>query len=359
MNRLTRTAITATAATALTAGLAAAPAAADTYGSATAKAVFGSPTSVSASLSGSGLLGSTVTGLVQPIVDTLTYAINTSVSTAVRGLLNSSGNKADTTTGPEYYPTGPLAKVALPGLLNIDLNGPNGHAWFDQTAGAYKATSAFGSTALRALSLDVADVTSASAAVTCPTSAAPSASVSLSAISLAGGLLNARLRNGTFEYSTDGTNYLPVRDLHLTTVPGHSDLQIVANGDYLQVKETIGADRLMAALGLGGLFSGLPGQIDTNASNLTLSVTVGPGQTNATNGTISAWGMEVGLDVTGTLVVKQLSSLGVLGGTATITIPSGIDSNGDFGNLMDLKLAYAACTVGVYRAPSRIPPGLI
>jgi hypothetical protein len=65
------------------------------------------------------------------------------------------------------------------------------------------------------------------------------------------------------------------------------------------------------------------------------------------------------VDVTGTLVVKQLSALGVLGGTATITIPSGIDSSGDLGNLMDLKLAYAACTVGVYRAPSRVPPGLI
>jgi hypothetical protein len=209
---------------------------------------------------------------------------------------------------------------------------------------------------------DLADVTSATATVTCPTSGSPSATTSLTDLALVNGLVKARLRNGALDASVDGgTTWTAVRDLHLTTVPGHSDLQIVADGDLLQVRETIGVDRLLAALGLGGLFSGLPGQIDTHNSNLTLAITVGPGSVTAAGGNgIQGWGLEVGVDVSGTISVSQLSSLGVLGGSAVISVPSGVDSSGHYGNLLDLKLAYATCTTGAAPpAVTRIPPGLI
>jgi hypothetical protein len=173
--------------------------------------------------------------------------------------------------------------------------------------------------------------------------------------------VKARLRNGTFEASVDGgSTWAGVRDLHLTTVPGHSDLQIVANGDFLQVKQSIGLDPLLGSLGLGGLFSGLPGQIDNKDTALTLSITVGPGSSAATGGNgISAWGLAIGVDVAGTITVKQLSALGVLGGKAVITVPTGI-SGSHYGNLVDLKLAYASCTSGdAPPAVTRVPPGLI
>lgn len=356
------TMLTAAAVAALGLVVIAPTAAADTGGSATAKAAYGSAATISPSVpSGSGLLGSTLASTVQPIVDALTYQINNVTSSSVRGLLNSSGNTADTTTGPASYPTGPLAKVAVPGLLSVDLNGPAGSV--SATSSAYAAQSSFSSAGLRAFNIDAADATAASASVNCPTTGngSPSASVSLSDIQLVNGYVKARLRNGTYEASVDGgTSWASVRDIHLTTVPGHADLKIVGDGDLLEVQETIGVDRLLAGLGLGGLFSGLPGQIDTTSSNLTLTMTVGPGSSTAqgANG-MAAWGLGVGVDVAGTIVVKQLSNLGVLGGSATITVPSGIGS-GHYGNVMDLKLAYATCTGGAAPSPvTRIPAGLI
>jgi hypothetical protein len=179
-------------------------------------------------------------------------------------------------------------------------------------------------------------------------------------LQLINGWVKARLRSGTYEASVDGgTTWAGVRDMHLTTVPGHADLQIVSSGDLLQVKESIGLDQLLGSLGLGGLFSGLPGQIDNKDTNLTLTISVGPGSSASGGNGISAWGLAIGVDLSGTITVKQLSALGVLGGKAVITIPTGI-SGTHYGNLMDLKLAYATCTSGDVPPPvTRIPPGLI
>lgn len=360
---MSRRAATAVAVAGLSAAVCAVatPADATTIGSATAKAAYGTAVTIAPTLPvGSGLLGGTVAALVQPIVDALTNGVNSLASTAVRGLLNSSGNTADTTTGPASYPTGPLGKVAIPGLLGITLNGPSGSV--TASASAYSAQSTFTSAAIRAFNIDAGDVTAASASVNCPTigSGTPSAAVSMADLQLVNGLVDARLRNGTFEASVDGgITWAAVRDLHLTTVPGHSDLQIVANGDLLQVKESIGLSQLLGSLGLGGLFSGLPGQIDNSATALTVSITVGPGSSATGGNGISAWGLAVGVDVAGTITVKELSALGVLGGTAIITVPTGI-SGSHYGNLMDLKLAYATCTSGDAPPPvTRIPPGLI
>jgi hypothetical protein len=336
------------------------PAGATTTGSATAKAAYGTAVTIAPSLpAGSGLLGSTVASLVQPIADALTSGINSLVNTAIRGLLNSSGNTADTTTGPASYPTGPLGKVAIPGLLGITLNGPSGSV--TGSASGYSAQSTFTSAAIRAFNIDAGDVAVASASVTCPPigGAAPTAVESLADLQLVNGWVKARLRNGTYEASVDGgATWAGVRDLHLTTVPGHSDLQIVASGDLLQVKESIGLDQLLGSLGLGGLFSGLPGQIDNRDTALTLTITVGPGSSTSGGNGISAWGLALGVDLAGTITVKQLSALGVLGGKAVITVPTGITGS-HYGNLLDLKLAYASCTSGDAPAVTRIPPGLI
>jgi hypothetical protein len=188
--------------------------------------------------------------------------------------------------------------------------------------------------------------------------------VSLSDVNLVGGYVRARMASGKSltDISLDsGGSWQSINGVgtHLTSVPGHQDLQIATNGTYLQVTKSIGVNQLLGGLGLGGLFSGLPGQIDTNDSNLTLSITIGPGSLPVGTNGIEAWGLEVGVDVSGTIAVKELPSLGLLGGEAVITVPSGITGS-HYGNLMDLKLAYATCTSGAAPAPTRwIPPGVI
>ncbi len=334
-----------------------------TSGSATAKAAYGSAVTISPTApSGSGLLGATVASLVQPIVDGLTTAINTKVNTAVRGLLNSSGNTADTTTGPAAYPTGPLANVALPGLLSMNLYSPHGSV--SASASAYTATSAFTSAEINAFNIRIGDLAVGSASVNCPAVGSPTSTVSLSDVNLVGGYVRARMASGKSltDISLDsGGSWQSINGVgtHLTSVPGHQDLQIATNGTYLQVTKSIGVNQLLGGLGLGGLFSGLPGQIDTNDSNLTLSITIGPGSLPVGTNGIEAWGLEVGVDVSGTIAVKELPSLGLLGGEAVITILSGINGS-HYGNLMDLKLAYATCTSGAAPASTRwIPPGVI
>jgi hypothetical protein len=331
-------------------------------GSATAKAAYGSPTNISMSgPTGSGLLGSTVASLVQPIVDGLTNAINNRMGTAVRGLLNSSGNTADTTTGPAAYPTGPLGKVAIPGLLSANLYGPQGSV--TASASAYAATSSFTSAEINAFNIRVGDLTVGSASVNCPAigTGSPTSTVAMSDINLVGGLVRSRMTSGKSltDISLNQGSWQSINGVgtHLTTVPNTS-LQIATNGSYLQVSQSIGVSRLLGGLGLGGLFSGLPGQVDTNDSNLTLSITIGPGSAAVGTTGIEAWGLAVGVDVSGTIAVKQLSSLGVLGGTALITVPSGI-SGSHLGNLLDLKLAYANCNSGALAQTNPIPPALI
>ncbi|MFN2518654.1 MAG: hypothetical protein ABR604_06350 [Jatrophihabitantaceae bacterium] len=363
MNRLTRNAcLVSVTFTLLVCGVTSTASATGT-GSATAKAAQGGPTNITMSAPlGSGLLGATVASLVQPIVDGLTNAINTQMGTAVRGLLNSSGNTADTTTGPAAYPTGPLGKVAIPGLLSANLYGPQGSV--TASASAYAATSSFTSAEINAFNIRVGDLTVGSASVNCPAigTGSPTSTVAMSDINLVGGLVRARMASGKSltDISLNQGSWQSINGVgtHLTTVPGHADLQIATNGSYLQVSQTIGVSRLLAGLGLGGLFSGLPGQVDTNDSNLTLSITVGPGSAAVGTTGIEAWGLAVGVDVSGTIAVKQLSSLGILGGTALITVPTGITGT-HLGNLLDLKLAYANCTSGALAQTKPIPPALI
>lgn len=332
-------------------------------GSATARAAYGGVTNISITTpQGSGLLGSTVASVLQPMVDALTYNINSVVTNSVRGLLNSSGNTADTTTGPYSYPTGPLANVAIPGILKIQLYGPSGSV--AGNASGYTAQSQFTGAYLEDFNVKEGDMNGASASVTCPTpgTGTPSATLSLGTVSLIGGLVRAQLANGSnvLQVSINGGSYQSINgvsNIHVNTP--NSKLTVNASGNNVQVAETITVSRLLGALGLGGLFSGMPGTVDVNSSNITVTITAGPGSSVGGPTSISAWGLQVGVDISGTIVVKSLNSLGILGGSATLTINSGIDATHN-GNVMDLKLAYAACTAGNPPAgPQKIPPGLI
>jgi len=353
-------AICASCATAASVVLSSAPAFGTTTGSATAKAAYGSASTISPTApSGSGLLGSTVTAVVQPLVDTLTSDVNSSVSSLVTTLLNVSGDTADTNGGASSYPRGATLGVTVPGVVGLALNGPSGSV--TSNASGYSATSSFSHSTLSVLGISAADLGVATATATCPASGSPSATTSLSGVNLFAGAVQAKVAGGSglLQVSLNGGAYQSVSGLSstLTQVPGTS-VSVRANGNFLQVSEAVSLDTLLSALGLTTLLSGLSGLVDTSGTALTLSITIGPGSSSDASGA-SAWGLEVGADLSGTVSVNMLSVLGGLLGGATITIPTGINGT-SYGNLLDLKLAYAACTSGSGGGTtSWIPPGLI
>ena len=340
--------------------LASAPAYGAGGGSATAKAAYGSAVTISPSVpSGSGMLGSTVTSVLQSLVDTLTSTIDSTLSTAIISLLNLSGDTADTNGGATSYPRGATLGATRPGVLSLAINGPSGSVTAD--ASGYSATSTFSHSTLSVLGISVADLGVATATATCPTSGSPSASIALNGVSLFSGAVQAKVANGSgrLQVSLNGGAYQSINGLSstLTQVPGTS-VSVRANGNFLQVAVTISLDTLLGALGLSTLLSGLSGLVDTSGTALTLAITIGPGSSSDSSGA-TAWGLEVGADLSGTVSVNMLSVLGGLLGGATITIPSGI-SGTSYGNLLDLKLAYAACTPGSGGATTKwIPPGVI
>lgn len=330
-----------------------------TTGSATAKAVFGNAVTIPAmTASGSGVLGSTLAVVVQTVADALTQTVNSTLSTAVLATLNNTHDTADTTTGPSSYSLGTSINAAT--LIGLALNGPSGSVTADSTG--YSATSGLAHPQLSVLGSNVADLGAATATATCPSAGSPSASVSLSDVSLFGGAVAAKLANGstTLQVSLNGGGYVGVGSLSptLTAVPGTS-VSVRVDGNLLQVTESVSLSDLLGGLNLAGLLSNLSGLIDTSGTALSLSLTVGPGTaaSNVTGSTATAWGLEVGADLTGTV---SLDVLGLLGGTASVTIPSGIAGT-SYGNLLDLKLGYATCQSGAATTPGSkwVPPGLI
>jgi hypothetical protein len=70
-----------------------------------------------------------------------------------------------------------------------------------------------------------------------------------------------------------------------------------------------------------------------------------------TNTTAAAWGLGVGVDLSGSL---GFTLLGLVG--ASISIPTGITGT-TFGNLLDLRLGYTACSVGASSGGTGTGPG--
>ena len=100
----------------------------------------------------------------------------------------------------------------------------------------------------------------------------------------------------------------------------------------------LSVSQVLSALGLpGSVVSQLLGFSPT--STVTLNVIVGP-DAFVTTTSVTAWGLGVGVDLSGQLGFNLLGLVG-----ATVTIPSGV-GGGNLGNLVDLRLGYAACQSG-------------
>jgi hypothetical protein len=188
----------------------------------------------------------------------------------------------------------------------------------------------------------------------------PSASVSTTGVTMFGGLvtfgvldgqLTNLMANGT-HYQLNGPKNSGVAELPTLTVAG---VTIGPYGSSILVSVPITVSQAFAALGLpASVVNALNGLSPT--SSLKLSLVVGPNST-VTNRTASAWGLGVGVDLSGSLAFNLF---GVV--TATVNVPTGIRQS-NYGNVLDLRLAYSSCVSGFVPAgqggPPPVPPVLV
>lgn len=194
------------------------------------------------------------------------------------------------------------------------------------------------------------------ALATCPNDGktAPSTQVSTGDITLLGGLIKLRVLNGAIAaLVVNGTTIGSLSSLPVTTLPG--SIVVQSYGTALRVDVPLGLDQLLAGLGLGNSPVSQLLNYLTSAS-LKLTLLVGPNST-VTATSAKAWGLGIGVDLSGSF---NLNLLGLV--TATIAVPTGI-GGGNYGNVLDARLAYAACQNGsggtTGGGPAVVPPALI
>ena len=183
----------------------------------------------------------------------------------------------------------------------------------------------------------------------CPNdgTSAPSASASASNISLLGGVVKLSvvsdyIANVVF----NGTTYPTVSAVPTVTVGG---VTLQPYGDSIVVSLSLSLSQILTGLAIpSSITSTLLGYGNAGTA-LTLSLVIGP-NTTVTNTSAVAWGLEVGVDLSGSLAFSlPTGSAGTPIVGASISVPTGITGS-TFGNLLDLRLAYTACADGASSA---------
>lgn len=181
---------------------------------------------------------------------------------------------------------------------------------------------------------------------------APSASISASSVTLLGGLVTLNVLSGQIaSLVVNGVGYASLLSLPTVKVSGGL-ITVQPFGNSVEVSVSLSPTQLLNALGLANsVVAQLLGYSPT--SSVQLSVIVGPGS-SVTNKSASAWGLGIGVDLSGAL---SFNLLGLV--TANLNIPSGVTSSNN-GNLLDLRLAYATCQSGTVKANTgAVPPALV
>lgn len=171
----------------------------------------------------------------------------------------------------------------------------------------------------------------------------PSASLAASTVNLLGGLVTFNVLSGEIANLTvnsvvygSGSAAGTVAALPTVTVGGATVSQY---GSAVQVAIPLTAAQVFTAVGLSSsITSDLANYTPTSTVNLLL--TVGP-NSSVTNTTVSAWGLGIGVDLSGALSFNVQNLV-----TATVNLPSGITA-ADNGNLLDLRLAATTCQSGI------------
>jgi hypothetical protein len=398
-----------------TTGTAAASAPTLTPGASAYSAAAGTGTaSLGASLQINGSLGKLLGSLIDPIIsqdlNPLVAALQDGVNSTVASALGASSNLNASTdpsqqqvaTAPAAFPndtlpspcvsTGsqpcysatsssangaPLASVSL-GLLNgyveqVQSSADATNPIFGRaTANNPQVSVLPGITSLvPGLPAAVNPLVSASvvsAKSTCPNDGAvgatrpatsPSVNETVSNVSILGGLVTFNVLDGGLtslkvngtSYQINGLSTSGIPELGSVTVAG---VTIAPYGNSVSISIPLTVAQVLAGLGLpSSVISALNGFTPT--SSVTMSLIVGPNST-LTATSASAWGLGIGVDLSGDLSFNVLDLV-----TATVRIPTGIGS-GNLGNLLDLRLAYAACQSGVNLSGTTtkaVPPALV
>lgn len=339
-----------------------------------------------ANLSLTGALGGLLDGLISPIVNQdLNPLVSALQSMTVSNLVNSALGtsspynagtpNAQTTPAPAPFPTDGLPSPCgttygipcynassglapnLGPLSSIALNLVSGYT--QQVATTADATNPiFGRAqvasprisvlpAIPSIVNPVVQAGVASSKANCPNdNSAPTALASASNVSMLGGLVTFNVANGDVaNLSVNGVSYASVASLPAITV-GSVKVQPFGSS-ALKVQIALSASQLLNALGLPS--SAVTALLNYAInSTMTLTVIAGP-NTAVTSTSAKAWGIGVSVDLAGSLGFNLLGLVG-----ATVAVPTGI-TNGNFGNVLDLRLGYSSCTSGSNVATT-VPP---
>jgi hypothetical protein len=363
--------------------------------------------SLKANLQLSGSLGKLLDYIIGPIVsqdlNPLVAALQGSVNGTVAGLLGSSSNLNAATdpnqlqadTAPAAFPNDTLPSPCLPSGTQPCYSGAsssvNGAPLASVTAGALNGyveqvrnsadttNPVFGrasvtnprvsvlpgiSSLVPGLPGAINPLVSASLArakSNCPNdgpagaskpTTAPSANVSTTGVSVLGGLVTFGALDGQLTSLTvNGVAYASVLKLPTVTVAG---VTVAPFGQSVLVTIPLSVSQVLAGLGLPSAVVTALSSF-TSSSSVKLSLVVGPNST-VTNRAASAWGLGVGVDLSGTLSFNLLDLV-----TANVNIPTGI-GGGNFGNVLDLRLAYTTCQSGVNLSAATarvVPPAMV
>ena len=363
-----------------------------TGATASALPVFTGTARIAPTLTLTGALGGLLDGLISPIVnqdlDPLVSAVqglaeNTIVATLLgAGGAFSAGTPAfQTTPAPAAFPSDTLpspcgVSYGLPcynatsgitpnlgSLESMSLNTIWGYT--QQVASSADATnSIFGRAAMASPSLSVLPgisslanpVLQASAANSksnCPNDNAtlPTATESATSVKVLNGLIAFNVSDGNVvSLTVNGVAYASVSALPTLTIAGVTVQPYGQNAVAASI--TLSASSLLGALGLSSSAVTALLNYVTNSS-MTLTVIAGPND-SLTSTSASAWGLGMSVDLAGSL---SFNLLGIAG--ATIAVPTGL-VNGNYGNVLDLRLAYTSCSVGASGTSTKaVPPALV
>ncbi len=351
--------------------------------------------SLHTTLSLTGAVGGLFSALVKPIVDNalnpLVSALQGSLNSAVSGALGATSNYAagsptdqstpkpgtfpgDLPSGlpapcaltsaskPCYSATGGVASLSLASLASLSVSTVSGYTQQVGTS-ADSTIPIFGRTqvantsvgalpALASVPTPLVSVGTVDSKATCPNRSATHRvhRCRLAQVKLLGGLVTVNVTNtGSIASVVVGGSTYSLDTLPSTSVAGFSLSKFSVSALKLSLPLTI--SQVIAALGLSGsavddlVSSVLPSQ------TLTLGVIVGPSVTTTAT-SAQAWGLGVGVDLSGSL---GFNLLGVVG--ATVSVPTGV-TGGNYGNLLDARLGYSSCstgttTSGIHRHRSR------
>jgi len=134
----------------------------------------------------------------------------------------------------------------------------------------------------------------------------------------------------------------------------NSGVDIKASQDTMYVRVDVTLPQLLDGLNLGGLLDGVSGLV-TSGTHLSLTLSISSGSTVHSDGSVEAYGARIGLDLSGDIELSLLGGLSAV----DIGIPTGMDDNGHFGNLLDFDVAYSNAEPGDIPSGSQwVPPGL-